>query len=124
MKDSPAQLRSDLLEHLFVPIASVQQMSRAGSRTAAPSQTPSPPDDHRPEASDENVNHWFTARMAAWPDHEPAPSEEADWAAFGDHFGRYAVSRETFRALRRKHTPPEWRKQGQRRPWGEVRPKI
>jgi hypothetical protein len=138
-KDSPALLRSDLGEHLFVPLASVQPMARgwkwsiAGAeehasslRKETTSEPPSPPagSDRCLEPTEENVERWFADRMHKWPDSEPAPSEEADWAAFGGHFGRYAVPRETFRAFRRKHTRPEWSKQGQRRPWGKARPKI
>jgi hypothetical protein len=141
MKDSTTRLLADLAEHLFVRIASVQQRARTwgwkwsegGAEEHASSlgtettpEPPSPPagSDRCPALTEDNVERWFADRVAKWPDSVPAPSEADDWVAFGGHFGRDSAPRETFRELRRKYTPADWRKQGPRLPWGMLRQKV
>jgi hypothetical protein len=133
-KDNLAQLHADLLQHLFVPLASVQPRARGwekwsigGAEEHAPSlgtettsDPPSPPagSDRGPAPTDENIKRWFADRVTNWSDSDPAPLEADDQVAFDGHFGGDAASRETFRDLRRKYTPANWRKQGPRLSWG------
>jgi hypothetical protein len=59
-------------------------------------------------------------RVAGWPDSEPAPDEEADFAAVGALFSP-GLTRDEFRLVRNEETPPQWRTQGRRRAWGQVK---
>jgi hypothetical protein len=135
-KDNPALLQSDLGEHLFLPLASVQPRARgwkwslggAEEHASSPEATSEPPSrpsgsDCRPALTEERADRWFADRETNWPDTDPAPSEADDWVAFCGHFGRDAASRETFRELRRKYTFADWHKQGPRLPWGKLRQK-
>ena len=58
--------------------------------------------------------------IASWPDDKSAPSEGEDWDAVQQHFAP-GLSRDEFRNVRREETPPEWRKQGPRKPWPQVK---
>lgn len=80
---------------------------------------PSPPR-RRPKPTRKAVVEWIRCRVANWPDHLPAPSEEADRTAARAHFGD-GLKRDDFRAIRADETPPEWQKQGRRKPWGLVK---
>jgi hypothetical protein len=73
----------------------------------------------RPKATDRAVREWIRARVAAWPDDQPAPCQVDDFAAASIKFD--GLSREEFRLVRNEETPAAWRKQGPRRPWGVVK---
>jgi hypothetical protein len=66
------------------------------------------------------VRQWMQNRVASWPNEKPAPSEGGDWDAAQQDF-EPGLSREDFRNVRKSETPPGWRKQGPRKPWGEVK---
>jgi hypothetical protein len=70
--------------------------------------------------TDRALRQWMRDRVASWPDDKPAPSEDDDWDAVQQHFAP-ELSREEFRNVRRDVTPREWRKQGPRKPWGQVK---
>jgi hypothetical protein len=74
----------------------------------------------RPKPHLEAVKDFFLDRVATWADEVPAASEDDDIKAVTGHFAP-GISRDEIRTVRREVTPPEWRKQGPRRPWGEVR---
>jgi hypothetical protein len=87
--------------------------------TGAPVCAPSP--SIRPKATVPALTKWFEDRVAAWPDTVPAPSERVDVAAAFDHFAP-GLSRDDVRSVRVTATPRQWRTQGPRRPWGDVKP--
>ena len=62
-------------------------------------------------------------RVEEHPDDKPAPNEEDDWAAVRAHFGNGLTQRE-FRLVRKQETPPAWRKQGRRKPWGQAKKTV
>jgi hypothetical protein len=66
------------------------------------------------------VRQWMRDRVASWPNDKPAPSESDDWDAVQQHFAP-ELSRDEFRNVRKSETPPEWRKQGPRKPWGQLK---
>ena len=66
------------------------------------------------------VRQWMRNRVASWPNDKPAPPESDDWDAVQQHFAP-GLSRDEFRNVRSELTPPEWRKQGPRKPWGQVK---
>jgi hypothetical protein len=74
-----------------------------------------------PRATDRAVRQAMRERIAGWPDSKPAPDEEADFLAISAKFAPGSLSRDDFRIVRRDETPPEWRTQGPRRPWGQIR---
>jgi hypothetical protein len=74
----------------------------------------------KPRPTKPALRQWWLGRVASWPDDKPAPSEDDDWDAVQQHFAP-GLSREEFRNVRREVTPPEWRKQGPRKPWGQVK---
>lgn len=79
------------------------------------------PDESRPRPNNPSVRAWFRERVVNWPGDKVAPSEEDDWIAINQHFAP-GLSRAEFRLVRTEETPPMWRKQGKRRPWGsEIR---
>jgi hypothetical protein len=78
---------------------------------------PAPP--HRPKPTNRNVRKWMRDRVQTWPDHKPAPSEEADFAAARTHFAD-GLSRDELRLVR-EETPDAWRRQGKRQAWGVAR---
>lgn len=76
--------------------------------------------DQRPKPTDRAVRQWVRDRVAVWPDDKPAPSEAEDFEAITRHFVP-GLSRSEFRLVREAETPREWRRQGRRLPWGEVK---
>ena len=77
-----------------------------------------PPKPSKP--TDKEVERWLRDRVAGWPDNQRAPTEDDDLQAAREHFG-YHFKRDDFRFIRDKATPPEWRTQGPRKPWGQVK---
>ena len=73
--------------------------------------------------SDKAVRHWMRQRVEEHPDDKPAPNEEDDWDAVRAHFGNGLTQRE-FRLVRKQETPPAWRKQGRRKPWGQAKKTV
>lgn len=88
---------------------------------AAAAEIPSPAADPRPKPTDTAVRLWMRERVATWPDDQRAPSEKKDWIAVHAHFGDGLRRNEDFRPIRETETPPEWRTQGPRPPWGKVK---
>jgi hypothetical protein len=74
----------------------------------------------KPKPTDLAVRQWMRYHVASWPNDKPAPSEDDDWDAVQQHFAP-GLSRDEFRNVRREETPPGWRKQGPRKPWGQVK---
>ena len=74
----------------------------------------------KPQPTNPAVRQWMRDRVASWPDDKSAPSEGEDWDAVQQHFAP-GLSRDEFRNVRREETPPEWRKQGPRKPWPQVK---
>jgi hypothetical protein len=68
-------------------------------------------------ASSKAVREWMRRRVADWPHHKSAPTEDEDWRAARDKFGGN-LPRSDFRSVRNEETPPQWRTQGPRRAWG------
>jgi hypothetical protein len=66
------------------------------------------------------VRQWMRGRVDSWPDDKLTPTEGDDWDAVQQHFAP-GLSRDAFRIVRREETPPEWRKQGPRKPWGQIK---
>jgi len=104
--------------------ADTSHPTRRGSNEAPPVAAASPPTPHdvRPKPSDRQVRRWFKERVASWPDNLRAPTEMEDWTAVRQHFGAAISRTDEFRLVRRQETPTEWRKQGPRRLWGQVKP--
>jgi hypothetical protein len=75
---------------------------------------------NKPKPMNPAVRQWWRERVASWPDDTSTPSEGDDWDAVQQHFAP-GLSRDDFRKLRREETPPEWRKQGPRKPLGQVK---
>ena len=76
----------------------------------------------KPRPTNPVIRQWMRNRVASWPDDKPAPSEGDDWDAVQQHFAT-GLSREEFRKVRSAETPSEWRKQGPRKPWGQIKNK-
>jgi hypothetical protein len=78
-----------------------------------------------PRQTNPAVKQKMRERVATWPDDQPAPNEEEDFAAISALFAPGSLSRDDFRIIRTDDSvvPSEWRKQGRRRPWGQVKPK-
>ena len=76
----------------------------------------------RPKATIPALAEWFRGRVATWPDTEAAPSEPDDVRAAIYHFAP-GLTRDEVRTIRRVATPCQWRRQGRRKPWGDVKPK-
>jgi hypothetical protein len=74
----------------------------------------------KPRPTNPAVRHWVRDRVASWPNDKPAPSESDDWDAVQQHFAP-ELSRDEFRNVRKSETPPEWRKKGPRKPWGQLK---
>ena len=74
----------------------------------------------KPKPTNLSVRQWMLNRVASWPNDKPAPSESDDWDAVQQHFAP-GLSRDEFRNVRSELTPPEWRKQGPRKPWGQLK---
>jgi hypothetical protein len=75
---------------------------------------------NKPRPMNPAVRQWMRDRVASWPDDKSTPSEGDDWDAVQQHFAP-GLSREEFRNVRSAETPPEWRKQGPRKPLGQVK---
>jgi hypothetical protein len=60
-------------------------------------------------------------RWETWPDDKPAPTEAQEFAAAKLEFDENSFSRLDFRLIREQETPVAWRRQGKRKPWGEVK---
>jgi hypothetical protein len=80
-----------------------------------------PSDADRPKATISALTEWFRVRVATWPDIEAAPSEPNDVRAAIDYFAP-GLTRDEVRTIRGDATPSQWRKQGRRKPWGNVKP--
>ena len=78
-----------------------------------------------PKATNRAILQKMRERLESWPDDQPAPNEEDDFAAISAFFAPGSLSRDEFRLVRTDDSvvPPEWRKQGPRRPWKKVKPK-
>lgn len=81
---------------------------------------PSQPAYQKPNPSNPAVRRWMRDRVASWPDDKIAPPEDVDLCAAQNHFAP-GLTRDDFRLVREAETPSEWRKQGRRRPWGQVK---
>ncbi len=73
-----------------------------------------------PIPTDPAVRQWMRDRVNGWPDDKPAPSESKDLGAVFAYFAP-GLTRDEFRLVRKGETPPEWRTQGRRPPWGEAK---
>jgi hypothetical protein len=101
--------------------ADALSVSREVATAAATAQSPSSEGfDCRPRPTDQAVRQWMRNRVTNWPDNLPAPSEECDWSVVAKHFSA-GLTRDEFRLVRESETPGEWRKQGPRKRWGQVR---
>jgi hypothetical protein len=69
------------------------------------------------------IRDWMRNRVSGWPDHLPAPTEDADYIVARKDFGD-GLSRVDFRGIRQTETPHQWRTSGPRRPWGFVKPAL
>ncbi len=58
------------------------------------------------------IEAWFKKRVDGWPDSQPFPSGDKDFAAAREAFP--GISRKLLRSARKQITPPEWRKPGPR----------
>lgn len=75
---------------------------------------------NKPKPTNQAVRQWMRDRVASWPNDKSTPSEGDDLDAVQQHFAP-GLSRDEFRNVRKSETPRGWRKQGPRKPWGQVR---
>jgi hypothetical protein len=87
-------------------------------REPGPADLPPPPRRRKPTTA--AVKEWIRIRVADWPDELPPPAEDVDWAAARREFGD-GLRRDDFRPIRENGVPPEWKTQGRRKPWGQLK---
>lgn len=74
----------------------------------------------RPKPTHAALRTWFHDRVARWPDDRPPPSEAIDWCDARAFFGD-GLTRADFRPVRVLNVPPEWKANGPRKPWGQLK---
>lgn len=60
------------------------------------------------------LQQWYETRVRDWPQGKKHPSPFDDWEAAQAEFPMNHVTRDSIRALRRKHAPAEWTAHGRR----------
>lgn len=76
--------------------------------------------EQRPQPTNPAVSAWLRARVERWRDDLPPPNAEVDFTAMKKHFAP-DLARDDFLTLRNDVVPAAWRRQGKRRPWGELK---
>lgn len=94
-----------------------EQSERSALAVERPEATATHPE---PQWTDEAAAQWFKERVREWRRDLPPPTEPEDLAAAEAYFVKGNVIRKNFRKLRTDNTPPVWRRQGPRRPWGDL----
>ena len=101
-----------------VSVRKIREETELLSRTVFGADNPDTTDYSNP-ATDRKVRRWMRYRVEHWPSDKPAPTQECDLAEAQKAFP--GLSRDELRLVRESEAPPEWRRQGPRRLWGEVR---